>query len=101
VSGEMDGEDWLGCAVLLLSPLLYLYDGWALSLLWLWFAVPALDVPALGVVQAAGLCLVVSFLRDHVQYRDHVADVSSNLALILTRPLIYVAVGWAFLWLFR
>jgi len=39
-----------------------LLRGWVLSILWRWFMVPTLGLPALSVPQAIGIALVVGML---------------------------------------
>lgn len=48
-------------AGLCLSLLTAMMRGWALSLLWEWFAVPVFALPALGFSQAVGVALLVGF----------------------------------------
>jgi hypothetical protein len=36
--------------------------GWVFCWLWLWFIVPVFGLPQLSIVQAIGVCCVVSFL---------------------------------------
>lgn len=52
-------------AMMVISSLL---RGYALSVLWGWFMVPTLGLPALSVVQAIGIAIVISFLT--YQYND-------------------------------
>ena len=42
-----------------------LLRGWVLSILWRWFMVPTLGLPALSVPQAIGIALVVGMLTHH------------------------------------
>lgn len=42
-------------------------NGYVLSVLWRWFIVPTFDAPALGVVSAIGVAMVVSYLT----YQTH------------------------------
>ncbi len=43
-----------------------IFNGYALSILWGWFMVTTLKLPALSIVQAIGIALIVRFLT--VQY---------------------------------
>jgi hypothetical protein len=36
-------------------------NGWALSLLWAWFVVPIFELPALSLMQAIGIAMIINF----------------------------------------
>ena len=48
-------------ALLLLYPVLVVWRGFVLSILWGWYAVP-LGLPPIGLIEAIGVSLVVGFL---------------------------------------
>ncbi len=48
----------------------YLLDGWVLSILWGWFAVPVFHAPILSVVPAMGISTTVGFLTYHKPAED-------------------------------
>lgn len=45
------------------------WSGYALSILWGWFIVPAFSLPSLSVVYAIGLAMVVSFLTQRADLK--------------------------------
>jgi hypothetical protein len=47
------------CSFICFIPLSSIYYGWGLSVLWGWFMVPYLHLPALTPAQAAGVSLVI------------------------------------------
>ena len=71
--------------------------GWALSVLWNWFAVPLFGLPALTVWAAYGLVLLL-----HVAYvvyipvKDERSDKEKVVGFFgaLVQPLIGVLLGW-------
>jgi hypothetical protein len=48
-------------AVICLAPFAYLWQGYTLSKLWVWFMVPAFHLPALSLGYAVGVGITVSF----------------------------------------
>jgi hypothetical protein len=46
----------------LLTPLFYIWRGFALVKLWAWFIVPAFAAPAIGIPTAIGISLIVAFM---------------------------------------
>lgn len=85
-------------AAIVLLPLGIILDGWAISVLWNWFAVPYLHAPAIGIVVAIGLKLTwATFSRVYdgdkrpaqVKKRDTWDVVGYALG-----PLIAVGMGW-------
>lgn len=89
-------------SMLLWLPIAALW-GWAISLLWEWFIVPAFNLPIILMHEALGLAVVMSLLTKNVDTtdtRDYVEQlVSSNIIGVL-RPLLAVGVGWVYLKVF-
>ncbi len=50
---------------LVLMVLKSIFNGYVLSILWGWFMVATLKLPALSIVQAIGIVLIVRFLTVH------------------------------------
>lgn len=79
-------------------------NGWALSVLWGWFVVSIFDLPALTLVQALGIGLIVSFFTNDLQKEDN-AGKDLNYAeklvytciMVILKPLIYISLGWIYL----
>lgn len=71
VSNDGCGATMVG---LLLSVPLGVYRAWVFMLLWGWFVVPALNVPAVGFWMAYGLMTFVSFAVASYNSADFVAD---------------------------
>ena len=75
-----------------------LWKGYVLSVLWVWFAVP-LGAPAVGVIQAMGIALLVSFLtyqhiRSPKKEQSTAEAIGDATGMALMYPLIALGVGW-------
>lgn len=80
----------IGCLVLIIMwPLSAIWSGYVLSVLWLWFAVPALDVPALSIPAAIGLAALVRYLT----YQHKETDTKSKEMFDLVIEALMYAVG--------
>lgn len=73
------------CIVILLS----MVEGVALSFLWAWFVVP-LGAPAISIVQATGICLVVGLVVPHPERSE---DFNMPMHAI-AKPLIILGVAY-------
>ncbi len=77
-----------------------LLEGYVLSVLWRWFMVPILGLPALSVVQAIGIALVVAMLthqKSHDYPEDKEKSIAKQVAIILAPflgPLTALLMGW-------
>lgn len=67
--------------------------GWALSILWGWFAVPILGAPPLGIAQSIGIALVVGMLA-HQYVPSKEKDVAGPLVAMSLGPFIALFIGW-------
>jgi putative flippase GtrA len=74
-------------------------NGYVLSVLWGWFFIPVLQFPAIGIVQAIGISIIISYLT-HQQdsYEDRSKTVEDKiigaLAFSALRPLLALFFGW-------
>ncbi len=72
-------------------------NGYVLSILWRWFLVPTLDLPAISIVQAIGISLVIGYLTDHSSGKsdDRKSDnLIANIFTISLKPLMALFIGW-------
>lgn len=74
-----------------------LFGGFALSVLWGWFVVPVFDTPPLGIAQAIGLAMIVSFLTG--KYKLHAGnDTAEKIADLFSEaffmPTYALVIGW-------
>lgn len=74
-------------------------NGWALSVLWGWFMVPTFGAPALGIVQAIGIAIVLNFILEKQSNNNTEKEKTSDLLISLAaqavgRPLFAVGFGW-------
>lgn len=69
-------------------------NGWVLSILWGWFFVPTLSLPALGVAQAIGVALVASYLTHQRQKTSGEENVGEALRYEIARPIVALGVGF-------
>ena len=67
-------------------------NGWALSILWLWFLVP-FGLPVLSIPQAIGIAMVVNYLT--YQYiKNNDKDWGTALVAALARPFVALGIGY-------
>ena len=91
--GETTALSCIGMLVLI--PVSVVLDGWALSVVWNWFAAPYLHTPGLAVVPAIGVRLVASLLQ---RYNAADYDIKDKWYVAYLRgvaiPLLAVGMGW-------
>jgi hypothetical protein len=87
----------VGCIIMLLAtPFTAVLNGWVLSVLWAWFLVP-LGVPAINVVTAIGVALVVAYMTYQLQTGKSDPDASypfQSLFVAVFKPLFALGFGW-------
>jgi hypothetical protein len=85
--------------VVVLGPPLILLNGWAVQTLWGWFVVPVFKVPALSLLQAAGLAVVIGYMTTEVDTKK--SEDKSGAAIIVSvflRAPLAVLTGWVITW---
>ncbi len=86
-------------AMFVVLALSVVWSGYALSVLWGWFFVPALGVPPLSVPSAIGVAIVVSYMT-HQDSKKNSGDVegweatAEALAYSALKPLFALGIGW-------
>jgi hypothetical protein len=69
-----------------------------LSWLWLWFVVPIFHLPALNIVQAIGISMVVGFLTMQMSTAKEEDDKSKKkinlIADLIFHPFLVVGIGY-------
>lgn len=105
----MNDDKLLGCIGAILTFLILVVvgtvaSGYALSVLWGWFVVPTFELPALTIIQALGISLVVNYFTSDLQRTQEESKEKSytkvlfNACLkIVLRPLIFLFLGWVYL----
>ena len=72
--------------------------GWVISIMWKWFIVTAFGLPALSVVAAIGVSLVVSTMTyQYIYTEDNRSDstkIAGALGVTIGAPLLILAMGW-------
>jgi len=91
-------SDKEGCIAFLLLLALMLpavfYQGWALWLLWNWFAVPL--APAITWKAAVGIALLVGFLKQRAEGGSKTpTEVLHQFMVLMLAILFSVSIGWA------
>jgi multisubunit Na+/H+ antiporter MnhB subunit len=76
------------------APLCFLWCGFVLSKLWLWFVVPSFGFPALAVVNAAGICIIIKFIKGYNLSDEKDVEVFKAISLAFAFPLIVLFIGW-------
>lgn len=83
---------------LLVLPVISLWNGYALSILWGWFVVPVFSAPPLGVAAAIGIAIVASYLTYHYRHEPEHGSVTDRLATsivwALVKPCFALALGY-------
>jgi hypothetical protein len=76
----------------------YVYRGWVMSLLWLWFVAGTFGVQAITLAQALGLSIAFGLLHSYVPDVKQRKTEAENLALTLyaglVQPTLALVVGW-------
>ena len=93
--------NFLGYAVAFISVIVLssIWSGYALSVLWAWFIVPAFGLPKLSIPLAIGLALIVSYLTHQLDNREKDNRTASEvlvagIATSFVKPLIVLLTGW-------
>ena len=90
-----DATSWgIIFASLILAIPITIWQGFALSHLWIWFIAP-FGLPAIGIAHACGLTLIASFLRGHRPEKKSItADMLCRASFIgLCGPLFALLIG--------
>lgn len=85
----------VGALALLMAAFVFLpFQGWALWLMWNWFAVPL--APAISWRSAVGLVLLIGFLKMRETKPDDrpVMTKLESMAMLQAAVLITVGIGW-------
>lgn len=82
--------------ILTLIPLMAMWRGYVLSVLWAWFITPFFRQPPLSIALAIGVSLMVSMLTNHRTGREieKEATVFHGFGMGLLVPAIVLAMGW-------
>jgi len=90
--------------VFAVGTLLTFYRAWVLTVLWSWFAVPALHLPPVGVVHMVGLLTIVRCTGDHnvkVIASMSREDYVSHFAFAIAYPMLCLGMCKLILVVFR
>ena len=76
-----------------------IFNGYALSVLWGWFVVPTFGAPALGVVPAIGVAMVVSYLtyQTHDCKKEETTfgeTIAKGTMMVVLKPSFALFFGW-------
>lgn len=77
----------------LVTVVIYLLHGVSLQLLWRWFVSPTFGLPAISLVQAIGIGIIVDLLTKQHIPRDKDAQ-KELIAFQILSPVFAVAIGW-------
>lgn len=87
---------FIGGLVVLVAAVVF--SGYALSILWGWFIVALFGLPALGISQAMGVSLVVSYMTHQVPPKtEKERSFGEEMLLAILKPLFALGVGWIIL----
>lgn len=79
-----------------LLPVAILASGWAICVLWGWFVSPLFGLPAITILQAYGLSLVLAALRGWRKSEPFESNYEAAVAVTasLLSPAMLVGLGW-------
>lgn len=90
-----------GClGIVAMMPLIYVFDGYVLSVLWKWFAVPVFHLPALAIPYAIGISIIMSLLTHQevpAEKKDDSGSITKCFNILgkaLVRPAMALFIGW-------
>lgn len=86
------GSDLL--VAILLSPGIFLFRAYVLSMLWLWYAVPMLGVPPLRMVFAFGILCIVAFLKGADVTDDRTTSMPTLVMITIVTNSVSLLVGY-------
>lgn len=85
----------IALALLLATPFAAMYHGWALWLIWNWFAVPL--APAITWNMAVGLSLLIGFIKmKPITNNQKTRDSLKYFLTFQISVLLFVAICWGF-----
>lgn len=79
---------------LAMAPVTTIWYGFALSVMWGWFVVPAFHVAPLRIPFAIGVAYIIQFLTHQTNREENEPEIGRVLVLALVRPLTLLLVGW-------
>ncbi len=92
---------YLDIGVILMLALLY--SGYTISLLWNGIISPTFNIKEVGVIQAVGISLIISFCRHSIFYpiklEKITADLRNLFKVYFMTTTIYLVIGCIVLWL--
>lgn len=85
--------------LIIASVILRFVDGWAIHLLWKWFAVPIFHLPELGIAESIGVAVLFRTLLATYERVDTEKESTTqrnlNLFVVgLVGPAVSLMVGW-------
>ena len=84
-----------GCVVTVAAaPVLAVWHGFVLKVIWGWFMVPILGLPALTIAGAIGIGLVASYMTITINVKRHTDDPLEIILIGAVRPAFALAIGW-------
>lgn len=77
----------------------YIFNGYALSVLWGWFVVPTFGAPALGLVPAIGVAIVVGYLTHQThdckkEEKSFGEKIAEGTVMAILKPSFALFFGW-------
>jgi len=80
--------------IFLLIPVLVIWRGYALSVLWGWFIAPLFGLPLLSILAAIGICIVSGLVRYRYNEAEHDGKSFKPLCMQFANPAFALGVGW-------
>jgi hypothetical protein len=80
----------------ILIPLIAIFQGWVLTVLWGWFVVPTFRAPELSIPVAIGLTLIIGMFKGYdlkTQEKSTDDKLVEAIATVAV-PLVFLFLGW-------
>jgi hypothetical protein len=84
--------------LLLAAPVISIWNGYALAVLWGWFIVPVFHGPALRIPFAIGLSLIVGYMTHQTRKSEDDPDTGYMFLLGVIKPAVALLFGWIVTW---
>lgn len=92
IESDKEAHGIVGCVTLLCLPLLLIWDGFVLSILWRWFISAPFHLPEIKIAQAIGISIIVALVTATRQAKDE--DIWWIPAIGVIKPAGLLLIGW-------
>ena len=80
--------------VLAVTAFIVILRGWVLTQLWAWFVTPTFGLPALGIVAAVGLSMIVRYFSGTGSADGSDSDIGKLFGKSILNSVFFLVFGW-------